>query len=191
MKKLILCLLMPLQITAALAQDSKIIQKDFQTIIGYTRKMEIDKVLDMTYPPLFKIMPKAQMSAMAKGALSGMGIKTIFEEVPIGLTLSPVTRLGAATICLGKYNQSMILESSQTALLDMLAKAKMRDNEVKKVSPGKLRIKGKNYLLAIKDTYTGSTWKYLRYDNEDAETNAKVLSKEISAAAAKLKLALK
>jgi len=191
MKKLILYLLMPLQITAALAQDAQIIQKDFQTIIGYTRKMEIDKILDMTYPPLFKIMPKAQMSAMAKGALSGMGIKTIYEEVPIGLTLSPVTKVGAATICLGKYNQSMILESSQAALLDMLAKAKMKDNAVEKVSPSKLRIKGKNYLLAIKDASTGGTWKYLRYDDEDAETNAKVLSKEISAGAAKLKLALK
>lgn len=190
MKKLILCLLMPLQIAAALAQDTQIIQKDFQTIIAYTRKMEIDKVLDMTYPPLFKVMPKEQMSAMAKGALSSMGIKTIFEEVPIGLTLSPVTKLGSSTICLGKYNQSMILESSQTALLDMLAEAKMQDNTVEKVSPGKLRIKGKNYLLAIKDASTGNSWKYLRYDNEDAEMNAKVLSKEISAGAAKLKLAL-
>lgn len=191
MKKLILCLLMPLQLTFAFAQDAQIIQKDFQTIIGYTRKMEIDKVLNMTYPPLFKVMPKAQMSAMAKGALSGMGIKTIFEEVPVGLTLSPVTKLGAATICLGKYNQSMILESSQTALLDMLAKAKMKDNAVDKVGTGKLRINGKNYLLAIKDANTGNTWKYLRYDDEDAETNAKVLSKEISASAAKLKLSLK
>ncbi len=191
MKNLILCLLMPLLTTAVLAQDGQIIQKDFQTIIGYSRKMQIDKVLDMTYPPLFKVMPKAQMSAMAKGALSGMGIKTIFEEVPVGLTLSPVTRLGAATICLGKYNQSMILESSQTALLDMMAKAKMKDNAVDKVSPTKLRIKGKNYLLAIKDANTANTWKYLRYDDEDAATNAKVLSKEISAAAAKLKLALK
>ena len=130
------------------------------------------------------------MSAMAKVALSGMGIKTIFEEVPIGLKLSPVTKLGAATICLGKYNQSMILESSQTAMLDMLAKTQMKDNVVEKVSEGKIRIKGKNYLLAIKDANTGSTWKYLRYDNEDAETNAKVLSKEIAAAAAKLKVAL-
>jgi len=191
MRKLILCLLMPLQLTVALAQDAQIIQKDFQSIIAYTHKLEIDKVLDMSYPPLFKIMPKAQMSAMAKGALTGMGIKTIFEEVPIGLTLSPVTKLAKATICLGKYNQSMILESSQTALLDMVAKAKLKDNEVKKVGPGKLRIKGKNYLLAIKDAHTGGKWKYLRYDDEDAETNAKILSKEIVVAVTKLKLALK
>jgi hypothetical protein len=191
MKKLILCLLLPLQISAVLAQDTQIIQKDFQTIIGYTRQMKIDKVLDMAYPPLFKLMPKAQMSAMATGMLSGMGIKTIYEEVPIGLVLSPVTKLSAASICLGKYNQSMILESSQPAMLNMMAQAKMKDNTVEKLSANKLRIKGVNYLLAIKDANTAGTWKYLRYDDADAATNAKILPAAIAAGAAKLKVALK
>ena len=190
MKKLILCLL-ALNIHAAFAQDAQTIQKDFQTIINYTHKLEIDKVLNMTYPPLFKIMPKEQMSAMAKGALTGMGIKTIFEEVPLELKLSAIKKLSNATICLGKYNQSMILESSQPALLDMMAKAKMKDNTVDKPGPGKVRIKGTNYLLAIKDANTAGTWKYLRYDDEDAETNAKILSKEIATNVTALKKALK
>jgi hypothetical protein len=71
MKKLIVCLLMLCATTAGFAQDEQIIKKDFQTIIDYTRQLNIDKVLDMTYPPLFKIMPKAQMAALAKGALQG------------------------------------------------------------------------------------------------------------------------
>jgi len=191
MKKLILCLLALNIFAAAIAQDAQTIQKDFQTIIGYTHKLEIDRVLDMTYPPLFKIMPKEQMSAMAKGALTGMGIKTIFEEVPLGLKLSAVKKLSNATICLGKYNQSMIMESTQPALLDMMAKAKMKDNKVEKLGAGKIRLKGTNYLLAIKDANTAGTWKYLRYDDEDAETNAKILSKEIATNVAALKAGLK
>jgi hypothetical protein len=191
MKKIILFLLALQVSVVAFAQDAQIIQKDFQTIINHTRKLEIDKVLDMTYPPLFKVMPKAQMSAMAKGMLSGMGIKTIYEQVPLGLTLSPVKKLGAATICLGKYNQSMILESSQPSLLDMMSKAKMGDSKVEKIGPTKVRIKGINYLLAIKDANTNGTWKYLRYDEQDATTNAKILPKEIAAGAAALKAALK
>ncbi|MDT3401622.1 hypothetical protein [Mucilaginibacter terrae] len=190
MKKLIMCLL-ALSFTAAVAQDAPIIQKDFQTIIGYTRKLEIDKILDMTYPPMFKLMPKEQMSAMAKGVLTGMGIKTIYEEVPVGLKLSPLKKLSNATICLGKYNQSMILESTQPSLVDMIAKAKMKDNTIEKLAPGKVRIKGTNYLLAIKDANTNGTWKYLRYDDEDVETNAKILPKEISTNVALMKAALK
>ncbi|OOQ59485.1 hypothetical protein [Mucilaginibacter pedocola] len=191
MKKLILCLLLPLSLTTAMAQDAQIIQKDFQTIIGYTRKLEIDKVLDMTYPPIFKIMPKAQMSAMAKGVLTSMGIKTVYEEVPIGLTLSPVTKTATGTICLGKYNQSMILESTNSALLDMMVKAKSGSNKVEKISANKVRMKGINYLLAIKDANTAGTWKYLRYDDEDSATNERILPKDIAAGAAKLKAGLK
>lgn len=190
-KKMIFLCLMMLNISATFAKDAQIIQKDFQTIIGYTHKLEIDKVLDMTYPPLFKMMPKEQMSAMAKGALTGMGIKTIFEEVPLGLKLSTVKKLSNATICLGKYNQSMVMESAQPALLNMMAKAKMKDNTVEKLGPGKIRIKGTNYLLAIKDANTGGTWKYLRYDEEDADINAKILSKEIATNVATLKAELK
>lgn len=85
----------------------------------------------------------------------------------------------------------MVLQSSQPALLDMMAKAKMKDNTVEKLSPGKVRIKGTNYLLAIKDANTAGTWKYLRYDDEDAEINAKILSKEIATNVAALKTALK
>jgi len=177
--------------TATFAQDAQIIKKDFQTIIGYARHLEIDKILDMTYPPLFTIMPKAQMSAMSKGMLQSMGIKMIYEEVPIDLTLSPVKKLSAATICMGKYNQSMILESTQPKLLDMIVKAKMKDNIIEKLSPTKVRIKGKGYLLAIKDAKTANTWKYLRYDDEQADMNTKILSKEIQAGVEQLKAGLK
>lgn len=191
MKKLIICLFLAFGVTAVFAQDAQVIQKDFQTIIGYTKKMEIDKVLDMTYPPMFKVMPKEQMSAMAKSTLSSMGIKTIYEEVPINLKLSAVKKLSAATICLGKYNQSMIMESTNSAMLDMMAKAKVKDNNIERLSKTKLKMKGTNYLLAIKDANTGGTWKYLRYDDAESQVNSQVLSKDILAGAQALKATLK
>ena len=81
-----------------LAQDQDIIKRDFQTIIKYTSEMKIDQVLDMTYPQLFKVMPKAQMSAMAKGLLSGMGVKMIYEQIPINLQTTPIKKLPKNTM---------------------------------------------------------------------------------------------
>jgi hypothetical protein len=189
MKKLLICLLV-LSAGTCMAQDAQIIQKDFETIVAYTHQKNMDKVIDMTYPQIFKVMPKAQMKAMANGVLDGMGIKTIFEDVPLMLKLSPVKKLSNATICLGKYNQSMVLEFKDASLINMMAKAKMKDTKIEKVGTNKLRMKGTQYLLAIKDSYTNKTWKYLRYDDEDAATNGKILSKEILAAATQLKTAL-
>lgn len=150
----------------------------------------MDKVIDMTYPQIFKVMPKAQMKAMANGALDGMGIKTIFEEVPLMLKLSPVKKLNDGTICLGKYNQSMVLEFKDASLIDMMAKAQMKDTKIEKLGTNKLRMSGTQYLLAIKDKYTANTWKYLRYDDEDKATNAQILAKDILATASQLKAAL-
>jgi hypothetical protein len=79
MKKTFFCLLM-LYAGATMAQDAQVIKKDFETIVAYTHQKNMDKVIDMTYPQLFKVMPKAQMKAMANGALDGMGIKTILKK---------------------------------------------------------------------------------------------------------------
>ncbi|MES2265838.1 MAG: hypothetical protein V4520_03700 [Bacteroidota bacterium] len=190
MKKLLLCLFL-LSASTTFAQDAQIIKKDFETIVAYTHQKNMDKVIDMTYPRIFTVMPKAQMKAMASGMLDGMGIKTIFEEVPLMLKLSPVKKLNNATICLGKYNQSMVLEFANPALVDMMTKTQMKGTTMEKISDKKVRMKGTQYLLAIKDSYTNNTWKYLRYDDEDAATNAKILSKEIIGAATQLKIALK
>ncbi|MBB3970821.1 hypothetical protein [Mucilaginibacter phyllosphaerae] len=189
MKKILFCLLI-LFAGGAVAQDAQIIKKDFEAIVAYTHQKNMDKVIDMTYPQIFKVMPKAQMKAMANGALDGMGIKTIFEEVPLMLKLSPVKKLKDATVCLGKYNQSLVLEFKNPSLVDMMAKTKMKDTRIEKLGANKLRMKGTQYLLAIKDKYTNNTWKYLRYDDEDAATNGKILSKEIITVATQLKTAL-
>lgn len=186
MKKILTVVLLLLT-GIAFAQNEAVIRRDFESIVQYTRQKKIDKVIDMTYPPLFKIMPKAQMKAMANGALAGMGVTMIFEEKPLNLKLSPVKTLASATVCMGSYYQSTIMEVKNPALIDMMAKTKMQGATIEKLSANKLRMRGTQYLLAIKDTYTGNTWKYLRYDDEDAGTNAKVLSKEILSAAVQLK----
>lgn len=189
MKRALICLLL-ISAGATFAQDAQNIKKDFETIVAYTHQKNMDKVIDMTYPQIFNVMPKAQMKAMANGALDGMGIKTIFEEVPLMLKLTPVKKLKAASVCLGKYNQSMVLEFKDASLIDMMAKTKMGDTKIEKIGNNKLRMKGTQYLLAIKDSHTNNTWKYLRYDDEDAATNGKILSKEILAAATQLKVTL-
>ena len=127
------------------------------------------------------------MKAMADGMLNGMGIAMIFEEKPLMLKLSPVKKLSAADICLGSYNQSMIMEFKNPALIDMMTKTKMNGTKIEKLSANKLRMQGTQYLLAIKDANTANTWKYLRYDDQDANINNKVLSKDIQATVAQLK----
>lgn len=188
--KNILLFLFVLLTGTAFAQDQEIIKRDFQTIIKLSSEMNIDKVLDMSYPQLFTVMPKAQMSAMAKGVLVGMGITTIYEQVPINLKMSPIKTLSKSAVCLSKYNQSMIMEAADAGLLEMMTQAKMKDKIIEKIDKNKVRIKGSAYLLAIKDGFSKNKWTYLNYDDENSAMNEKILSKEILKTAEELKISL-
>jgi len=186
-----LFLLLAFATQSAFAQDQTTIQKDFQSIVQKTSQNKISEVLDMTYPRLFEVMPKAQMQAMASAAMGGMGMKSIYEPVPLNLKMSKIEKVGAAQICLGAYDQSMRIEFSQPAMMDIMLKTPMQGKVVAKVNDKTISIKGRDYLLAIKDAYTKGTWKYLRYDAESEALNSKVLSKAIIAKADQLKVNLK
>ena len=189
--KIYLFLLFAIVTQCVFAQDQTIIQKDFQSIVQKTSQNKISEVLDMTYPRLFEVMPKAQMQAMASTAMGGMGMKSIYEPVPLHLKMSKVEKVGTAQICLGAYDQSMRIEFSQPALMEMMLKTPVQGKVITKVNDKTISIKGRDYLLAIKDAHTKGTWKYLRYDDESTALNSKVLAKEMIAKANQLKVSLK
>jgi hypothetical protein len=85
----------------------------------------------------------------------------------------------------------MVLEAADANMLGILTQAKLKDNVIEKLGKNKVRIKGSAYLLAIKDAYTKNTWKYLRYDEENADVNAKILSKEIIKTVEEMKTSIK
>ncbi|MEB0263704.1 MULTISPECIES: hypothetical protein [unclassified Mucilaginibacter] len=68
MKKPLICLLL-LSACTAFAQYAQIIKKDFETIVAYTHQKNMDKVIEMTYPRIFTVMPKAQIGSVGNNEL--------------------------------------------------------------------------------------------------------------------------
>jgi hypothetical protein len=164
-------------------------QKDFESIIDFTKKNQIDKVIEMTYPRFVKVFGKDGLTGIATGMLSGMGVKTIFEENPINLEMSKISKLKDGSICLAAYDNSMILEFQDESMVSMFAIVKLEGFDIQKLENKKIRMKGRAYLLAINDSYTNKTWKYLNYSSEMANLPqaSEVISQEIIAESAKLK----
>jgi hypothetical protein len=189
MKKLFLLLLLASSpIIKAQTENAKI-QKDFESMIEFTRKNQIDKIIDMTYPRFVAVFGKEGLTGMANGMLSGMGIKAIFEENPINLKMSIISKLKDGAICMGEYDNSMILEFKDESMVNLFTMAKMEDYIIQKIDAKKVRMKGKSYLLGINDSYTKKTWKYLNYVAEQANSPeaTKVVSQEIITESVKLK----
>ncbi len=139
------------------------IQKDFELMIDYTHKNQIDKIIEMTYPRFVAIFGKEGLTGMATGMLTGMGIKTIYEENPINLKISKTSILKDGKICMGEYDNSMILEFQDEQITNLFAMGTTKDQVIEKIDPKKVRMKGKAYLLGINDSYTKKTWKYMNY----------------------------
>ncbi len=173
----------------AFAQSEQdLIRKDFETIVNYTRQGQMEKILDMTYPKIFEKMPKETMLGMMKMATEGMGMKMIYEQNTINLNMSSIEKLKDATICLSSYDQTTVIEFTSPMMAKMFLMAKNEDYTVDKIDDKKIKMSGKAYLLAIKDTYTKNTWKYLNYDQTMDPSS---LSSEIYKKSVELKTALK
>ncbi len=50
--------------------------------------------------------------------LTVMGIKAIYEDKPINLKMSSLTKLKDSSICMGEYDNSMILEFIDESTVD-------------------------------------------------------------------------
>jgi len=161
----------------------EIITSDFNQIISYTRQKKIDKVLDMTYPRLFEVYPKEMLSSLATDMLEGMGITTIYEDNETNLIVSPVKNVTntSAQICVGRYNQNMILEFNNENAAKIFSQSPMNGYTVEVIDAKKIRMLGVSFLLAINDKHTNNSWRYMNYSDEPSNpvNDLNILDSEI------------
>jgi hypothetical protein len=188
MKNILITLLILVSTFSFAQSDEATVKQDFESMVNFTRQNQIEKVLDMTYPRLFEKMPKETVLGMAKMAMTGMGMKMIFEENKINLNVSQIIKLKNASICLSQYDQNTVIEFDNAMMAKMFLMAKNEDFKVEKIDDKKVKMVGKSYLLAINDSYTKNTWKYLNYDQNN---DSSIMSKEIYDKALELKGILK
>jgi hypothetical protein len=66
--------------------------KRLDEVLQYTGNMEIEKVLDYTYPKLFTLVPREQMSEIMKTSFEGEEFSTTLDSLKID-TLYPVFKI--------------------------------------------------------------------------------------------------
>lgn len=193
MKKIAVVIFVMISVSfASNAQNSEaLIKADFEKIIQFSQKQEIKKVIEMTYPRYVAIYPEGVMAGMAEGLIKGMGLKITYDNSPYNIKLSALTTLKNGTICMGEYDNNSILEFENEMMVKLFTMAPIEGFVVTKLEEKKIRMVGKSYLLAIKDSYTKNEWKYLNYDIEVGDKTKEFLSDEIIKAAESLKAGFK
>jgi hypothetical protein len=188
MKNLLLVILMLIPSVIFSQNDVKIIQKDFESMIVYSRNLKLDEIIELTYPRLLLIYGKDGTKGLLSMMFNGFGIKTIYEDNPINLKMSKITKLKDGSICLGEYEQNMILEFTEESMATGYSQEKMDGYILEKIESKKVRIIGKSYILAINDSHTNKMWKYISYvENPITISGKEFLSQEIVVESKKLK----
>lgn len=172
--------------------DSEPIKNDFEAIINYTNNQEIGKILDMSYPRMFEIMPRDAMESMISSAMEKIGVKVTYGNTDPNLRISKISTIGDAQIVLGKYNQKMAMTFDNEQMVDMIMSVGNKaypDYTLEKSNSNTVVLDGVSYLLAIKDSYTDNAWKYINY-SDNKSLLEQILSSDIFSAAEELKAEL-
>jgi hypothetical protein len=178
----LLCLSLILSVAGKAQQDARLLAR-LDSMMLVTQEMNLEKILDYTYPKLFTIATREQMADAMKSSFETEDFKTTLDSLKIG-KVHPVFSTKE-----GKY-----AKISHTMLMRMHFTETIEEEQSKAVIPamekefgiGKVRFdKEKNTIIislnsemvAIQDEYAAE-WCFVNYNEEDSLVNL-LFSKEV------------
>lgn len=194
MRKILFILLFIFSSTYIAAQnaDLNILKNDFVKLIDFTKDKETEKILDMTYPRLFEVTSRDVMKAMMDSMMPKLGITISYDDIVPNIKLSEIKSVDGASVVLCKYDQNMVMSFQNPQFSDLVlteGKSMYPDYVLNRIDANSVKLEGVAYLMAIKDSYTNDTWRYLSV-SDNISVLAKVLSPQVLTEVAQLKAEL-
>jgi len=181
---LLLLLLVISQITQA--QKDEALEKRLKEFLVFNETMQIDKVLDYTYPKLFTIAPKAQMLEAMQNAFDNEEMKITMDTLKVQ-KVHPVFSMGTGSYAKIDYSlvMTMRFKDSTTNTAELVDAMKSQFTDAVAKPNGVLVIKQLTAMVAIKDAIS-KEWTFVNLKENDPLTS-RLLSKELLAKLATFK----
>lgn len=183
MKKILLFLLaLPL---ATSAQDLASLKTETQKMIDVSMKVDVDAILDMTYPKIFDIAPREQMKIFITQAFTP-NEQFSMKLLPVApnLEYGPVKKIGEHTFSLVHYDMGLEMAFKQDLGDPELVKNMMKEQMgAAKVEYDKEKnafvIAKRSLLIAVADAATQNQWKFINYENSGEQLFDTLFSADI------------
>jgi hypothetical protein len=149
--------------------------------------MDLDKVLDYSYPKLFTIVPRADLEKAMKDGFNNEEVKVELDSLQV-IKVHPIFEEGKGSYAKVDYSMVMIMKFKQDSAAtdnsetNEMIRASMaqkygEENVTMDNATGILRIRMTTPLVAAKDEHS-KDWTFVNLKEEDAMIN-KLFSKEI------------
>lgn len=165
-----LCLVFAIGIQSKAQTDAKLMER-LNEVLQATRDMNLEKILDMTYPKLFNIAPREAVGEAMKAAYDSEEFSTTLDSIKIE-KIFPVFTLDQAQYV--KIYHSMLMRMKFKEEIDSASVAEMLPLMEEGFGAGKVRFDKKSNtfvitdlaeMVAIKDEYA-KEWCFVNYDAE-------------------------
>lgn len=181
---LLLLLLVVTQI--AEAQKDESLEKRLKDFLAFNDSMQIEKVLEYTYPKLYTLVPKKQMLEVMQQAFNNEQM-TISMDSLKAEKIHPVFTMGGGSYAKIDYSLKMTMQfkDKTTNTKDMVDIMKAQFAEVNAMGNGILVIKQVTAMVAIKDALS-KEWTFMNLKENDPLTD-QLISKALQAKLATFK----
>ena len=168
-------------------QTDPILQQRANLIMKATDSVDMDKILDLTYPKLFIIIPREQMAEALLNAFNTEEFTISLDSILLD-TIYPIFKVGDGSYA--KIKHSQILKMKFKEAIDTTDKEYLTEllNDMKEGFPdSKVRfdagtnsilISGPGYIKAIKDSYA-KEWCFVNLEEEDNQLTSLLFSEDV------------
>ena len=151
-------------------QDARLMER-IDGVLKVTQSKDLDKILDYTYPKLFTIVSREQMTEALKGSFETDEFIASFDSV-IVKTVFPVFTIKDAQYA--KISHTMIMRMKFKTPIDSTGSVTFKELMEPKFGKGNISFNQQDntfniymlsYLAAIKDEFS-KDWSFVNYDEE-------------------------
>jgi len=162
------------------------IEQRLNAFLKVNEEMDFEKVLDYTYPKLFKEASRSQLLKAMKEGFDNEEVKIELDSLKI-ITIHPEFKIGDASYARIKYSMIMLMDfklkkdtgdaSQANFTKEMLASQYGEENVSLDKTTGIIRIRQTSDMVAVKDEYA-KEWCFVNLKENDPMTD-KLFSKEV------------
>lgn len=187
MKKILLLLVLSIFLTDKLAaQDDTLLIKRLNEILAYTEEKNTEKIMDYTYPKLFKIVPRKQMAEAVNGMYETEEFTTYLDSL-FTIKVHPVFTIEGKQYCKIVHNMIMHMnfkepidtageDSEAHFYLEMLGEKFGRENVRFDARNNTMVIKSTPDMIAVKEN---NNWYFANYNEDNPKMIDLLFSKAV------------
>lgn len=184
MKKLILLSVLLISSLSLFAQDKKSLEERAKLMYDYTASEQYQKLLDLTYPKLFSIVPKDKMVEILQRMTKGDGFTISIMPTPPNFKFSEIRTINGAHYSVITHDMNMkmkftepVADSELNMLLTSFKTNLKTDNVAFDKKDNSFTIIKKSQAVAIWDKDTNGKWMFV--NNSDGPIKTRIFSEKV------------